>query len=64
MKWISVKDRLPTEEEADNRLLLRDSFYIDYLTGYYFKKDNYFTDKNYKRIENISHWCEITEPLS
>lgn len=62
MNWISVRDRLPSEMQAETRLLLRDGFNIDYLTGYYLFDNGYWLDKEYNKVSNISHWCEITEP--
>ena len=55
MKWISVKDRMP---ENDDEILISGNGYV--WVGYY-REDSFWTDQNMP-IRNITHWMPIVGP--
>jgi hypothetical protein len=60
MSWISVKDRLPEDEEITALVLISGDGWHDHDFAYYYSAKWY--DKYDDIVEGVTHWQELPEP--
>jgi len=59
MEWISVKEKLPEDNE---RVLIFENRYNNQYTALYYKERNWFIVKDYMPAEDVSHWMPLPKP--